>query len=212
MSVDSLRFFRPWSETLAFIFHLPPSTFHLIPNMSPFLLYPFLEKMKTTWTEKWSQRQIVTVVDVSYVVVSLTFSEKWSQCTQLCPCPFFFFFMFGCRFEGRDFLEKMRGKSIMFVGDSLSRNQWQSLTCLLHSAVPNSNYTVDRVGDVSTFTFTVWFLILIFLVYIIDFDILNPFVKQLRTNYINIVIIYFCLKQILDAIFKYLLLVLPNYN
>lgn len=43
----------------------------------------------------------------------------------------------------------------MFVGDSLSRNQWQSLTCLLHSSVPNSNYTLARVGDVSIFTFTV---------------------------------------------------------
>ncbi|KAG4981530.1 hypothetical protein JHK85_035488 [Glycine max] len=58
------------------------------------------------------------------------------------------------RFNGLDFLEKMRGKSIMFVGDSLSRNQWQSLTCLLHSAVPNSPYTLDRVGDVSIFTLT----------------------------------------------------------
>lgn len=58
------------------------------------------------------------------------------------------------RFDGQDFLERMRGKSIMFVGDSLSRNQWQSLTCLLHSAVPNSSYTVVRVGDVSIFTFT----------------------------------------------------------
>ncbi|KAJ1441583.1 PMR5 N-terminal domain [Sesbania bispinosa] len=58
------------------------------------------------------------------------------------------------RFNGRDFLERMRGKSIMFVGDSLSRNQWQSLTCLLHSAVPNSNYTLVRVGDVSIFTIT----------------------------------------------------------
>uniref|UniRef100_A0A0R0H451 Uncharacterized protein n=1 Tax=Glycine max TaxID=3847 RepID=A0A0R0H451_SOYBN len=58
------------------------------------------------------------------------------------------------RFNGLDFLEKMKGKSIMFVGDSLSRNQWQSLTCLLHSAVPNSPYTLDRVGDVSIFTLT----------------------------------------------------------
>lgn len=63
--------------------------------------------------------------------------------------------MFNGRFDGEDFLERMRGKSIMFVGDSLSRNQWQSMTCLLHSAVPNSNYTVARVGDVSIFTFTV---------------------------------------------------------
>ncbi|KAL5564117.1 hypothetical protein UlMin_027281 [Ulmus minor] len=58
------------------------------------------------------------------------------------------------RFDGADFLERLRGKSIMFVGDSLSRNQWQSLTCLLHSAVPNANYTISRVDDVSTFEFT----------------------------------------------------------
>ena len=48
----------------------------------------------------------------------------------------------------------MKRKSIMLVGDSLSLNQWQSLTCMLHSAVPNYNYTLDRLGDVSIFTFT----------------------------------------------------------
>ncbi|XP_022142742.1 protein trichome birefringence-like 41 [Momordica charantia] len=58
------------------------------------------------------------------------------------------------RFDGKLFLEKLIGKSIMFVGDSLSRNQWQSLTCMLHSVVPDSPYTVTRVGDISTFTFT----------------------------------------------------------
>ncbi|KAH9779306.1 protein trichome birefringence-like 41 [Citrus sinensis] len=42
----------------------------------------------------------------------------------------------------------------MFVGDSLSRNQWQSLTCMLHSSVPYAKYNLTRVDDVSIFTFT----------------------------------------------------------
>lgn len=43
----------------------------------------------------------------------------------------------------------------MFVGDSLSLNQWQSLTCMLHAAVPTARYNLSRQDDVSTFTFTV---------------------------------------------------------
>ncbi|CAN6694114.1 unnamed protein product [Malus baccata var. baccata] len=58
------------------------------------------------------------------------------------------------RFNGLDFFKRFRGKSIMFVGDSLSRNQWQSLTCMLHSAVPTAKYNVTRVDDVSIFEFT----------------------------------------------------------
>ncbi|KAF5750365.1 hypothetical protein HS088_TW03G00701 [Tripterygium wilfordii] len=57
------------------------------------------------------------------------------------------------RFNGRDFLSKLTGKSIMFVGDSLSLNQWQSLTCMLHTSVPEANYTSVRTGGLSTFTF-----------------------------------------------------------
>ncbi|KAB1216430.1 Protein trichome birefringence-like 41 [Morella rubra] len=63
----------------------------------------------------------------------------------------------GCnlvRFNGEDFLERYRGKSIMFVGDSLSKNQWQSLTCMLHSAVPDAKYNLTREEDLSIFTFT----------------------------------------------------------
>ncbi|XP_015572619.2 protein trichome birefringence-like 41 isoform X2 [Ricinus communis] len=56
--------------------------------------------------------------------------------------------------SGVNFLERFRNKSIMFVGDSLSRNQWQSLTCMLHSSMPTAKYTIAREGDVSTFSFT----------------------------------------------------------
>ncbi|KAK3147561.1 hypothetical protein QOZ80_3BG0283920 [Eleusine coracana subsp. coracana] len=47
----------------------------------------------------------------------------------------------GCelpRFDGADLLTRMKGKTVMFVGDSLGRNQWESLICLLHAAAPQS--------------------------------------------------------------------------
>ncbi|KAH0744885.1 hypothetical protein KY290_032878 [Solanum tuberosum] len=57
------------------------------------------------------------------------------------------------RFEGLEFLKRVKGKKIMFIGDSLSLNQWQSLTCMLHAAFPKLNYTLQRKGDVSNFVF-----------------------------------------------------------
>ncbi|XP_043699675.1 protein trichome birefringence-like 38 [Telopea speciosissima] len=57
------------------------------------------------------------------------------------------------RFDGLDFLKRLKGKKIMFVGDSLSDNQWQSLTCMLHTAVPQAKYNLAKKGDISTFTF-----------------------------------------------------------
>ncbi|CAL0328855.1 unnamed protein product [Lupinus luteus] len=58
------------------------------------------------------------------------------------------------RFDGKKFLERYRGKKIMFVGDSLSNNMWQSLTCLLHIAVPNSDYILtSQTKQLSVFFF-----------------------------------------------------------
>ncbi|KAI0491698.1 hypothetical protein KFK09_025958 [Dendrobium nobile] len=57
------------------------------------------------------------------------------------------------RFDGKDFLTRWRGKKIMFVGDSISSNQWQSLLCLLHAAVPGSKISTNKKDPLSTVTF-----------------------------------------------------------
>ncbi|XP_061361946.1 protein trichome birefringence-like 42 isoform X2 [Gastrolobium bilobum] len=58
------------------------------------------------------------------------------------------------RFDGGKFLERYRGKKIMFVGDSISNNMWQSLTCMLHVAVPESNYiSTTLTKHLSVFSF-----------------------------------------------------------
>lgn len=61
----------------------------------------------------------------------------------------------ACRFDGKKFLEQMKGKKIMFVGDSLSADHCESLLCLLHASVPSSN-AIQSVDDpVTTVVFQV---------------------------------------------------------
>ncbi|GLT94016.1 hypothetical protein SLE2022_117790 [Rubroshorea leprosula] len=63
---------------------------------------------------------------------------------------------FSCflpRFNGLYFLEKWRGKKIMFVGDSLSTNQFQSLTCMIQALVPNSRISYIRGDGLSSVAF-----------------------------------------------------------
>ncbi|GAB2301208.1 Protein trichome birefringence-like 37 [Dionaea muscipula] len=57
------------------------------------------------------------------------------------------------RFDGEEFLSRWRGKKIMFVGDSLSLNQWNSLTCMLHASVPHAKYSVSRGSLLSSLHF-----------------------------------------------------------
>ncbi|KAK8933312.1 hypothetical protein KSP39_PZI015772 [Platanthera zijinensis] len=63
----------------------------------------------------------------------------------------------GCelpRFDGGDLLRRWRGKKIMFVGDSISYNQWQSLLCMLHASVPaGSNISAEKKDPLSTISF-----------------------------------------------------------
>ncbi|KAJ9179591.1 hypothetical protein P3X46_011362 [Hevea brasiliensis] len=57
------------------------------------------------------------------------------------------------RSDGQNFLQSLQGKKIMFIGDSISLNQFESLLCLLHASVPNANIREEKNTSVPTVIF-----------------------------------------------------------
>ncbi|KAL2904245.1 Protein trichome birefringence [Bienertia sinuspersici] len=53
--------------------------------------------------------------------------EKWVWEAKGCDIPLL---------NGTDMVERFRNKRVIFVGDSLNRNMWESLACLLYSSIP----------------------------------------------------------------------------
>lgn len=80
------------------------------------------------------------------------------------------------RFDVGAMLEKLRGKRVVFVGDSLSRTQWESMICLLMTGVDDKKSVYEINGNkiskkirylgvrFSTHNFTVEFYRSVFLV------------------------------------------------
>ncbi|XP_071708859.1 protein trichome birefringence-like 38 [Rutidosis leptorrhynchoides] len=54
------------------------------------------------------------------------------------------------RFDAVEFLTKMRGKKIMYIGDSISVNQWQSMVCLLYAGLPPQAIITEKTVDQTT--------------------------------------------------------------
>ncbi|KAJ4977370.1 hypothetical protein NE237_002476 [Protea cynaroides] len=63
--------------------------------------------------------------------------ERWRWEPLECEIP---------RFNGTEMLERLRGKRVIIVGDSINRNQWESLACLLYSVISPSRAEV-KVGS-----------------------------------------------------------------
>uniref|UniRef100_A0A1J3CSC5 Protein trichome birefringence-like 28 n=1 Tax=Noccaea caerulescens TaxID=107243 RepID=A0A1J3CSC5_NOCCA len=55
------------------------------------------------------------------------------------------------KFKARVLLEKLRNKRLMFVGDSLNRNQWESMVCLVQSVVPPGRKSLNKTGSLTIF-------------------------------------------------------------
>ncbi|KAK1327126.1 hypothetical protein QJS10_CPA01g02127 [Acorus calamus] len=60
--------------------------------------------------------------------------EKWRWEPTECQLP---------RFDGKEMLERMRGKRVVMVGDSINHNQWESFACMLYSVLSPSRTHVD---------------------------------------------------------------------
>uniref|UniRef100_A0A1D1XTA7 CAS1 domain-containing protein 1 n=1 Tax=Anthurium amnicola TaxID=1678845 RepID=A0A1D1XTA7_9ARAE len=66
------------------------------------------------------------------------FYTKWRWQPTHCDLP---------RFDAKRMLEKLRNRRLVFVGDSIGRNQWESLLCMLSSAVSDKSSIFEVNGS-----------------------------------------------------------------
>ncbi|XP_075516619.1 protein trichome birefringence-like 11 [Primulina tabacum] len=66
------------------------------------------------------------------------FYTKWRWQPKKCDLP---------RFDGRIMLEKLRNKRVVFAGDSIGRNQWESLLCMLSSVISEKGSIYEVNGN-----------------------------------------------------------------
>lgn len=63
----------------------------------------------------------------------------------------FGFDLWELRFRAKLLAEKLRNKRLMFVGDSLNRNQWESMVCLVQSVADPGRKSLIKTGSLSIF-------------------------------------------------------------
>ncbi|XXG39666.1 hypothetical protein AAC387_Pa01g0567 [Persea americana] len=107
--------------------------------------------MKGTWVYNASIKPTYTDETCPYVDLQVSCGKNgrpdsdylnWEWQPDECDLP---------RFDPEAALEKLRGKRLMFVGDSLQRGQWQSFVCLVESYIPAEQKSMRRGRALSVF-------------------------------------------------------------
>ncbi|KAI3959882.1 hypothetical protein MKW92_042967 [Papaver armeniacum] len=68
--------------------------------------------------------------------------QKWRWQPNQCDLP---------RFNATAFLEKLRGKRMVYVGDSINTNQFFSMVCMVESVIPSTLKSIHNNGSLVTF-------------------------------------------------------------
>ncbi|KAI3846811.1 hypothetical protein MKX03_034666 [Papaver bracteatum] len=68
--------------------------------------------------------------------------QNWRWQPDQCDLP---------RFNAKSFLERLRGKRMVYVGDSMSTNQWASMVCMVESVIPSALKSMHTDGSLMTF-------------------------------------------------------------
>ncbi|ESW35574.1 hypothetical protein PHAVU_001G246200 [Phaseolus vulgaris] len=103
------------------------------------------------WVRDELTRPLYEESDCPYIQPQLTCQEhgrpekeyqRWRWQPHGCDLP---------TFNASLMLEKLRGKRMMFVGDSLNRGQYVSLICLVHQLIPEHAKSMETFGSLTIF-------------------------------------------------------------
>ncbi|KAF8081129.1 hypothetical protein N665_0903s0010 [Sinapis alba] len=104
------------------------------------------------WVKDKSTRPLYKESECPYIQPQLTCRthgrldsdyDSWRWQPDSCSLP---------SFDAKMMLESLRGKKMMFVGDSLNRGMYVSLICLLHSHIPESSKSMETFGSLTVFS------------------------------------------------------------
>lgn len=90
--------------------------------------------------------ELICTLELSHIPVETIFGGSWVSLAN------------DHRFNATRMLEMLRGKRMMFIGDSLNRGQYVSMVCLLHQIIPEHAKSMETVGSLTVFRAKVMYL------------------------------------------------------